>query len=221
MALPIRHRLLTTADAVAAARGSLLPYRLQRSAADEMLYGGTRVTGLAGQPPAVRVTRSEELTLPTLAEERADLGIDWARMGLLQTPSNVHFEARAEMHRIKNADLLHRLRALSKTHTPSTQLSIRPPARAQQVRPHHVDAGAARPSYSVFDARRFMPLQSIKPYTRAGFGKMQSRGGGLRPANAEQFQERLDRRGFGAQKNMAKHPNFGRDTVGYRPRRYY
>ena len=67
-----------------------------------------------------------------------------------------------------------------------------------------------------------MPLQTIKPYTRSGFGKAQARGSGLRPAGDEQFQERLNRRGFGAQKNMGKHPGvFHGQTVGYRPRRYY
>jgi hypothetical protein len=216
MSLPVRHRLLSVRSA--AARHSLLPYKLRQSAADEMLYGGVRVTALVTPPPAVKYTASEQLTLPTLESERADMQLNWTRIQHLLTPVNLHFEMRHEFARIKNVDLLRRWKALPKTAQPrSSELTVAPRA-APYVLPHTTTSLGVR---SVYDFRTFMPLQTIKPMQSGGVGSVSYRGRGLRHALQEQYQERLNRRGFGAKKNMPLMKELHPDTVGYRPRRGY
>lgn len=148
--------------------------------------------------------------------------LDWSRIQHALTPANLHFESRVEFARLKNVDVLRRFRNLPKYHTPPRELSVVPPpspSTAASQQPHSVHPQS--PAESVYNARRFMPLMSIKPFDSGALGHASYRGRGPRPFSAEQYQERIDRRGMGEKKNMHKMPNLHKDTVGYRPRRGY
>jgi hypothetical protein len=218
MALPVRHVLATTAKARAAAAGGLLPYRLRMAAADELLHGGVRLRGLVANPPAVEMTQSHKLRLPTLQDERADMEFDWWAVQHLLTPGNLHLEVRNEFARIKNADLYSRHLRLPRTQPPSRVLTVAP-TRPPFAVPHATQGPTG--ARSIYDTRTFVPLQSIKPLGSAGVGSLASRGRGLRPFSAAQRQERLSGRGYGEKKNLHKFPTFHGDTVGFRPRRGY
>ncbi|CCW64712.1 unnamed protein product [Phytomonas sp. EM1] len=61
---------------LAAAQQSLLGYAIRRTAADEMLYGGVRVSCLSPKPFPLQYIKSEELPSPSLRRERHDLGLE-------------------------------------------------------------------------------------------------------------------------------------------------
>ncbi len=188
-----------------AVQGKLLPYVLRRAAADTMLHGGPRLSGLVVPPPTVKITSSTALKVPTLQEERADMEIVYSGVQERMVPLNMHPVTRHELVRLKSEDLYRRAKAEPKFHTPSKDLSILPASRSAN--------GASN--------KRFMPAFSVKPLVDFAVASPLGRSRGLRSADVRQFQELLNRKGFGEKKNLSTLWNMSREQIGHRPERGY
>jgi hypothetical protein len=225
----------------------LLPYAIRPAAAASMLYGGTRTSGLRMVPPPLAVTHSARMRLPTRAEERADLQMvdHGADVQLHLVPSNMHLQLRHAAARTKNVDLARRHGAIPDTISPPTATHIatrgarvagfHPPPTELRVEPMAPDQWRALPERY----QRFTPLQCLKPHggaTAYGGGGVGDEGEtstgqvwsaalrgvrSKRPATAELYQERLNRRGFGHKALQRKMWQQDINTQGYEPDRGY
>ena len=88
---------------------TLLPYKIRRTAAMSLLHGGVRTTGLNMPYPALAVTHSEQLALPTLQEERRDLKWDAVEFPSYLIPVNMANDFRATARHNRDVDLYRRL----------------------------------------------------------------------------------------------------------------
>lgn len=87
----------------------LLPYKVRRTASMSLMHGGVRTTGLNMPYPALAVTHSEQLALPTLKEERRDLQWDAADFALNLMPLNMANEYKHLAWHNRSVDLARRL----------------------------------------------------------------------------------------------------------------
>jgi hypothetical protein len=200
---PVLRRAFRSVEEARPAVPTLLGYRLRRAARNEMLYGGVRVTQLVARPPDVVVTKSEELSLPSVERERGDMQISFKDVQLHMAPNNMYHGFKHDFAHIKNVDL-------KKRHLPAPK--FHPPPAELRIAPATAEAWAARP-------RQWTPLQVIKPvgtqYSVAG------RQSGLRHGGKSLRQERLNQKGLGWKRIMRSQWQNDVDSWTYHPKRGY
>ena len=224
------------AATTAAATPGLLPYRIRRAAASELLYGGVRATGLIPTPPPVYVTRSESTRLPT-KEEHWKRPFAWESMTTRMSPINLNVHAKALVAYHKSVDLARRHTTYGRlpqgveeeeqaaadargsadtgavTQTGEPRYHKHPSAlRVESVNP---ETWAALPEAK----RRFTPLQSMKPMTNLYRASARHTGG--RTQHMTLVMERLNGSGFGEKKTQRDMWDHDKATFRDRPRMYW
>ncbi len=116
----------------------------------EMLSGGVRVQELVQRPLPIKYTESCECRLPTPAEEKADLEIDFTTCFQRLTPLNFTKWHRKEQEIVRHQQVYEFFQrqggTSAKTKTPSKDLSILP-----------------APQYRLKPGQRFTPTRIFKP----------------------------------------------------------
>ncbi|CUI14158.1 Hypothetical protein, putative [Bodo saltans] len=192
---------------------SLLGYPLRKAAQSEMLHGGVRLSYLVARPPPMKLTKSEELVLPTPRQEREDMELEYTHVGQRLLPVNIGQRIRVDMDVIRAKDVYRRFMEKergqsSKFIAKAKDLSIFPTQQKESIAAEVFGAG-----------KRFMPLQMVKP--KASLYSVATRGTGVRSTRGQLYQERLDGKGFGWKRKARSLWQQDIDTNGFRPHRYF
>jgi hypothetical protein len=226
----------------------LLPYAVRRTATKSMLHGGVRTTGLNMPPPALAITHSEQLALPTLHEERRDLRWDAADFAMHLTPLNMHNDYKYRMWHNRAVDLQKRLKKemsqleskifngkivfknknIRYVQPHSSELRVEPytkdewmqiRAESAEARQYSLEQGLQYPAaHTQKDA--YLPFQSIKPHSY-GVWNITNRNNVPIMAQMDLKQERLNRKGFGWKALQNSMWQQDLDTARYKPDRGY
>lgn len=175
-------------------RRFVLPYKLKRAAASEMLYGGVRTTDIRSVPPAVVETKSELMRLPTY-EEHFQRSFAWEDLQRYMMPVNLGQYPQQLMVLHKNIDLL-------RQHKENLNQAYHTPPSATPLTPNEASAAQLQTKYKGRALPRFLPLQSLKPADYPTH--ISSRGQGLRTQHQNLKGERLNAKGEGEKTQQKK-----------------